>query len=197
MLFLSRSNLEELYSSGLSMFEIAQKYKVSPHKVVYWMDKYKIKRRSRSEATYVKRNPNGDPFVFNKPKTLEEAKLYGIGLGLYWGEGTKASKTSVRIGNTNPALLKTFINFIVTIFSVKKDHLRFGLQIFTDINTKAALNYWTTQLGVKRSQFYKTIVTKSNSLGTYRKKSEYGVVTIYYHNSKLRNLLVTDLNSTF
>ena len=69
----------------------------------------------------------------------------------------------------------------------------FGLQIFTDINSDIAMDFWIKKLKIKRSQFYKPIVTKSGSIGTYRKKSEFGVLTVMYHNKKLRNLLVSML----
>lgn len=109
------------------------------------------------------------------------------------GEGTKASNSSVRLGNTDPELLKEFMRFLTEICGVPKEKLRFGLQLFTDINSEAALAYWTQQLEVKPSQFYKITVTISGSLGTYRKKSMYGVATIYYHNKRLRDILVNFL----
>ncbi len=189
--------LSKIYLSGLSMADIARLNKVSVHKVVYWMDQYKIIRRTRSEATYVKKHPNGDPFKFNPPNSLARAKLLGIGLGLYWGEGTKANKTSIRLGNTDPGVIKTFVDFLVKIFSINRSDLKFGLQIFTDIDEKEALSYWLAQLGVERKQFYKTTITISGSLGTYRHKCKYGVVTVHYHNKKLRDILIALLPSAF
>jgi len=173
-----------------SMQEIAVFCDCSLHKIQYWINKYNIKTRSISEAVYLKNNPDGDPFVFKQPKTLEEAKLYGLGVGLYWGEGTKADKGSVRLGNTDPELIKNFINFLINIFSVKKEDMKFGLQLFTDINKQEAMDFWIKSLKIKHSQFYNVITTKSRSIGTYRKKSKYGVLTVYYHNKKLRDLIV-------
>lgn len=187
---LSRQNLLDLYSSGLSMFEIAKQQKVSIHKVSYWMDKHGIPKRSRSEAIYIKKNPNGDPFRYIAPISMEKANLLGMGLGLYWGEGNKANKTSVRICNSDPALLRIFMKFLVELFQVNKKDLKFGLQIFNDIDTEKAINYWSKELKIDRSQFYKVIITKSHSLGTYKNKSLYGVMTVHYHNSRLRNLLM-------
>jgi hypothetical protein len=197
MPFLTKDRLIQLYSSGLSMMDIAKIHKVSPHKVTYWMEKYAIDRRSRSDATYVKKHPHGDPFKLQLPSTPEDILLFGMGLGLYWGEGTKANKTSVRLGNTDPQLIKTFIIFLIEIFDVKKDDLRFGLQIFTDISSSEAMKYWINALQIKKKQFYKTIITKSGSLGTYRKKSQYGVLTVYYLNKKLKDLLTDLLSEQF
>jgi hypothetical protein len=188
---IKRNDLEEMYLiNRLSLADIAKRLNCSVHKVTYWMDKYKIQKRTISEAIYLKHNPKGDPFSVRPIKTRADAELLGLGLGLYWGEGAKANKYSIRLGNTDPELLKTFIRFLTDLFGVKKDAIRFGLQIFTDIEPEKALNYWVKMLDTKPSQFYKIIVTISGSLGTYRKKSPYGVVTVYYNNKKLRDIIV-------
>ena len=188
---LSETQLKKLYiEKKLSVMEISIMLGCSLHKVSYWMDKYSIERRSISQAIYNKNNPNGDPFSVQPIDTIDKAKLFGMGVGLYWGEGTKANKYAVRLGNTDPKLLNMFIRFLTELFLVNKDDLRFGLQIFTDINPKTAVNYWINELGVDKSQFYKIHTTISGSIGTYRNKSQYGVVTIYYHKKRLRDILV-------
>ena len=188
---IEKTQLEKLYlEDKASMMEIAQSLNCSIRKIAYWMDKYGILRRTISDAIYQKHNPLGDPFTVMPVRTKSDAKLMGLGLGLYWGEGNKANKTAVRMGNTDAELLKTFIDFLVRLFGIKKEDLHFSLQIFTDIDLAVALAYWTRKLGVQQSQFYKSTVTVSGSIGTYRKKSEYGVVTVDYHNKKLRDILV-------
>ncbi len=194
---LNGDQLSKLYSSGLSMADISKQLHISIHKVAYWMEKNKIPRRTLSDAIYLKHNPNGDPFTFTPPNTPDSIKLYGLGLGLYWGEGNKANLTAVKLGNTDPELLKTFIEFLEKIYRVKRQNLKFGLQIFTDIDENEALSYWIKKLNVKKEQFYKTVVTLSGSLGTYRHKSKYGVVIIHYHNKKLRDILVNSIPFTF
>lgn len=172
------------------MAEIAGLSGCSIHKIVYWMDVHQIKRRSRSDAIYIKNHPNGDPFEIRPIVTIEDAWLQGLGLGLYWGEGNKANKWSIRLGNTDPELLNHFIMFLTQRFSIKKEDLSFGLQIFTDINPDEAMLYWTQKLDVPASQFIRPTVTISGSIGTYRQKSQYGVATVMYHNIKLRDILV-------
>jgi hypothetical protein len=189
---ISKNRLEDLYlNKKKSMQEIADELGYSLHKVKYWMEKHEIKIRNRSDATYIKRNPFGDPFHFRRPQNTKEAELFGLGIGLYWGEGTKANKDSVRLGNTDPELLNHFIKFLEKFFSVGREDLRFGLQIFTDIPVDRAMDFWIKKLKIRRSQFYKPLITRSGSIGTYRKKSEYGVLTVMYHNKKLRNLLIS------
>lgn len=152
------------------------------------MNKYRIKRRTISEAIYQKANPNGDPFTIKPIRTLSDAKLFGLGIGIYWGEGTKANKHSVRVGNTDPALLNVFIKFLVELFGIERSSLRYGLQVFTDIEPAVALEYWCNKLNAQPAQFHKVHVTPSGSLGTYIKKSKY--VVVYFHNKKLRDILV-------
>ena len=40
-------------------------------------------------------------------------------------------------------------------------------------------------------QFQNVVVTKSVKRGTYQKKSRYGVVTVYFSNIKLRDIIVS------
>ena len=193
---ISRDSLYLLYvSDNLSMSQIANKLACSVNKVDYWMRRYDIPRRTRSEALYALNNPNGDPFLLKSSMDANDRELYGIGMGLYWGEGTKASKNSVRIGNSDPGVILIFMRFLEQIYNVKKDVLRFGMQLFTDCDTERALDYWCNKLSVNRSQFYKIHVTISGRIGTYRKKNEYGVVTLYFHNTRLQKMLVDQINN--
>lgn len=190
---LSRGNLAALYvEQKKSMAEIAKALDCSPHKVAYWMDQYKIPRRSRSDATYIKRNPQGDPFLFRLPQNSEEWKLFGLGVGLYWREGAKAVKTnSVRLGNSDPSLLRHFIDFLVLFFGVEKKDMRFGLQLFSDVSVSVALDFWSKELRIGKKQFYKIVVTPARGKGTYTKKSRFGVLTVYYNNKRLKDKLVS------
>ncbi len=191
---IEKKKLQELYTvQRLSMKEVASTLNCSIHKVQYWMDRYGIPRRSRSEALYCKNNPHGDPFNPN-PKIFEaNALLFGIGIGLYWGEGNKANKYSVRLGNTDPDLIKVFIKFLIEIYDVSFADLRFGLQIFSDVDAESAKKFWMTKVGAESSQFYKITVTISTKVGTYRHKNKNGVLTVYFHNKKFRDIIVNEV----
>ena len=163
---LAKEQLLQLYcKQGKSVQEIAHLYNCSTNKIRYWMGKNNVKSRTISEAIYLKNNPNGDPFKIKCPQTLEDSVLYGFGLGLYWGEGTKANKDSVRLGNTDPELIDKFIRFLETFFRISRHDLRFGLQIFTDIAPQEALDFWSKKLKIKPSQFYRPVITIFGSIG--------------------------------
>lgn len=183
--------LKRLYTKEKkSAANIAKIIGCSEHKVNYWLEKYVIPKRSISEAIYVKNNPLGDPFNFIRPKNAAEAQLFGLGIGLYWGEGNKANKNIVKLGNSDPRLIKIFIQFLEKFFDVDARLLKFHLHLFSDINTGEATDYWMKEIGARRSQFYKPTITQTGKLGTYRKKSKYGVLTLYFANTKLRNIMV-------
>jgi len=192
----SKPELSDLYiKKGYSVAEIARNFNCSENKINYWVRKYDIPKRSISDAMYLKLNPEGDPFKFSYPTGKEEIKLLGIGIGLYWGEGNKADRNSVRLGNTDPDLINKYIEFLIKICKVLPDKLRFGLQIFSDTDPEIALDYWAKIIGFSKKQFLpKVVVTPSRGVGSYRKKSEYGVLTVYFHNKKLKNLLMSMLN---
>ncbi len=189
---ISRQILSKYYlKENKSVSEIASILKKSETGVNYWMKKYKIKKRTISEAIYLKDNPKGDPFKIKKPKNLYFSELKGLGLGLYWGEGNKLNKNSIKLANTDPALINKFIEFLINILGVDNNKIKFSLQIFSDINPVKAKKYWIKTLKVKSSQFSKKItITESGKIGTYRRKSKYGVLTVYFHNKKLRNILI-------
>lgn len=174
----------------MSVREIATILDCSENKVNYWLQKFQIKKRTISEAVYQKNNPDGDPFQNKDFSSKADWFLYGLGLGLYWGEGTKANKNSVRLGNTDPDLILSFLKFLEEIYKIDKNKLKFGLQIFSDCPQDKALKYWTSKLRVPASAFYKVVVTQSGKIGNYRHKNQYGVLTVYFSNTKLRDMIV-------
>lgn len=184
-------DLNNLYTrKKKSTSEIAKIRKCSENKINYWISKYKIKKRTISKAIYSKHNPRGDPFKIKENLTNKEIKLLGLGLGLYWGEGHKKNKTSIRLGNTDPKLIKKFLDFLIKIYGVKKNKITFNLIIFSDINPATAKRFWTKEVKIKPGQIRgKITIIKSGRIGNYREKSKYGVIILQYHNKKLRDIL--------
>ena len=96
----------------------------------------------------------------------------------------------MRLGNNDPRLICWFLRFLEKIYRIDKKRLRFGLQLFSDKSKTKALKYWCKELDVSAEQFQKVIITKTKKRGTYRKKSETGVLTIYFSNTKLRDSII-------
>lgn len=187
---MDKSTLYKMYvKEQLSAHDIARRVHKGTSTINYWLKKHEISKRTIRDAIYIKHNPHGDPFVYAPPKTIEDALLEGIGIGLYWGEGTKRNPTSVRLGNSDPKLIRYFIKFLERRLHIQKNKLRFGLQIFSDTSPSAALAHWRRELSAPSSAFQKVIITPARGAGNYKHKSKYGVLTVHFNNRKLRDKL--------
>ena len=183
------NEIKKIYKIGKSVVEIGKELGISSHKVIYLMDKYGVKRRSRSEANYCKHNPNGDPFKIKTKLNPEEERLKALALGLYWGEGSKYNPISIRLTNSDPSLLRTFIGFLRNICGVNFQKIKLWLTIHADVSIEKAEQYWSYELSLPPLHFSKTVVINHRGNGTYKKKSRYGTATVCVHNMKLRKIL--------
>jgi len=190
---IEKSLLANKYKSGLSMGQIAKELRYSPHTVVYWMRKHQIKRRSRSDAAYIQANPNGNPFHIRYPKTIHEYFLYGLGLGIYWGEGTKATNYAVRVTNSDPNIIITFRKFLHTICQVDTTRIRYSIVTFNNSSVSAAKLYWSKQLEISPDKFGKIVQIPTQGKGTYKRKSLFGICTITISNTKLKIWMMDEL----
>lgn len=189
-----RRELEKLYKGGLSMQDIADKTEWSYKQVVYWMQKHNIPRRTRNEANYLKYNPEGDPFKIKENLTKKEIELRGLGLGIYWGEGDKRNKFATRISNTDPRLIKKFKQFLMEICGVKEEKFIYSLVIFNDGNEQKAINFWEKYLGIKKEELGKIVKIPPQGKGTYKKKNQFGVLTVGVYNTKLKEKILEMIN---
>lgn len=191
---LDKKSLEVLYlKDKLSANKISKNLKCSASQVNYWLVKYNIPKRNISEAIYQLNNPKGDPFLFKNPKSLKKMFLFGLGLGLFWGEGSKRNLHAVRLSNSDPALVKHFIDFLTDIYNIDRKKLKFQLQTYDDLNHEELMCFWTKYLSIEKNQFYKTTILKRRGKGTYIKKMEYGVLILNFGNVRLRNLICSEI----
>ena len=191
---LVKTRLEKLYGKGLSMMDIAKRENLSNSGVAYLMNKYGIGRRSRSEATYIKRNPDGDPFKIKKNLSANDMFLKGLGIGLYWGEGDKSRGTQVRVCNTDPRLIKKFRDFLIKIYRVKKEKIKYSLIVFNDGRETEAIKFWTKELKIRKRQLGKVTTILPRGKGTYKKKVISGVLTISVANKKLKDIIIKEIS---
>ncbi len=185
---ITKDDLVRLYCDEKhSMQDIARQLGCSQTKIAYWMTKFGVPKRDWSEATYIQRNPDGDPFSIKLPETPEEWRLFGVGLGLHMGEGAKTG-WAVSLVNNNPGIHRTFIRFLEHICGVDRKDLRADLIIFRDCDIEGSLTWWSQQLDLDASQFSRPHIRESRG-GTYSRKSQYGTLTVRFDNVKLKNII--------
>ena len=150
---MDRKLLIDLYNiRNLSMAEIAKELKTSHAKVYYWFKKFDIKRRSRSECSYVKQNPNGNPFEIKKELTSKEKQLLLMGLMIYWAEGNKKNKYLVGLGNLDSRMIKLFLEFLRTICRIDETRIRLYVRVYKKFDKQKASMYWESFLKLPKSQ---------------------------------------------
>lgn len=187
--------LETYYYSGKSMKDISKILGFSEHKIVYWMKKHNIKRRTLSEAIYLHSNPNGDPFKLKVIKDIEDAKLFGLGIGIYWGEGEKTTRHALRVANSDVNVILTFRRFLRIICGVQEQKIGYSLICFNDSNINEVSNYWSKALGTTKEKFGKIVQIPTQGKGTYKRKSLYGVCIIYVSNIKLKAWVLNQIKT--
>ena len=90
-----------------------------------------------------------------------------IGSILWWAEGSKSIKDKrwknavsypIEITNTDPEIIKIFIQYITEIVGIPKDRLKVQLQIHANDNQSELEEYWSEVTGINLANFNKTII---------------------------------------
>ncbi|MBI3319058.1 MAG: helix-turn-helix domain-containing protein [Candidatus Omnitrophica bacterium] len=128
--------------------------------------------------------------------TSRELKL--IGTALYWAEGSKQN-TSTRISeqvvfsNTDPRMLRLFVDFLNRCYAIQPDDLRFRIYLHETADAETARQYWFSRLGMSAIQAapitwkrHKPTVFRSNVGSGY-----YGLLRIIVPRSTNLNRRIT------
>lgn len=90
-----------------------------------------------------------------------------IGITIWWSEGTKSRRDvrwknavtyPVEVTNTNPVLMKVFLNFLREDIGIDESKLRVQIQVHEGDDVEELEKYWSNICGVDRTFFNKTIV---------------------------------------
>lgn len=107
---------------------------------------------------------------------LKYNPLFIAGLMLYWGEGDKATKSQVRLANTDPELIKFFVYFLKNVCNIPEEKIGISILTYPDIDDVANRQYWSEVSGIDQSKFIKSILIqgrhKTRRLG-------HGVCSVY------------------
>jgi hypothetical protein len=121
-------------------------------------------------------------------KNLEPRDKIILLIGIYWGEGTKSE---LNIINSDPILLRAFIEFIKE-FDVIKNRIKASIRIYSDISADKAIDYWSNILNLSRDQFFKVELIEGKKKG----KLEFGMCRLRVEkSSKEFKLLMSLINN--
>ena len=179
---------------NLSMAQIAEKLKLSPSTIRYWLDKNNIKRRTRSEAIndWYLTKFHKIPFQLKDRLSDDEKTLKTAGIMLYWGEGAKSGNV-VKFTNSDPYMIKLFLKFLRGICGIDEKRLKALLHIYPDHNEKELLLFWAEKTKIPKERFYKSYLHVGKK-GTYKQKSKFGTLTVNYPDKRLFKLILDWIN---
>lgn len=174
------------------MTEVAGELEISSAKVLYWLKKFDIPRRSWRDSSYVKQNPRGDPFFIPEKLTEAQKQLLIAGLSLYWAEGSKG-KGAIRLANLDHRMLAVFLRFLREVCQVDEQRLFLYVRVYQEFSLKAAKEYWSDFLNISLDKVFAYTHTDTRSRKSSQ-WSEYGIATLEFHNTKLKQWLDNKIN---
>ena len=105
-----------------------------------------------------------------------------VALTLWWCEGTKIRRDKrwkdsylypIEITNTDPKIIKIFMNFLREDLKVPSDKIKGQIQVHEGDDQERLENFWSSYLSLPKQQFNKTIVRPKgnrfrNNHGTFK-----------------------------
>lgn len=162
---ISKSTLSGwLFDMPLSEDKIKELRDFSPQRIERYRNTMKNKKEARLNEVYKK--------VSKDIGTFSKREIFLLGLFLYWGEGTKSANSSTQLTNTNPAMIKFFIKWLELLGVSKKD-LKVKLHLYSDMDIKKSITFWSKELKIPTSQFKKSYI-KETSLKNITYKNGFG-----------------------
>lgn len=117
------------------------------------------------------------------------------GIFLYFGEGSKTTKNTTAVTNTNPYILKFFIKWLI-LHKVDSKKLKVKLHLYSDMNIKEEISYWSNILSIEIKQFRPPYIKESKFKEiTYGQGFGHGTCTVLYENADMYNLTTMYMKS--
>jgi DNA-binding transcriptional ArsR family regulator len=176
-----REKALEMRKREMSYSQIKKALGISKSTLSYWLADYPLsKERIRElrdcneqrieryrETMRKKRQDRLD--IFYKQEKLKifpinKKELYLAGLFIYMGEGAKSQNLKqLLISNTNPAIIKFFIYWAEKSLLISRDKMSVQLHLYSDMDINKEIDFWSTTLKIKKSQFIRPYIKESLS----------------------------------
>ncbi len=171
----SKSTLSDwLCDMPLSEKRIRELRANSPVRIERYRNTMRAKRDAKNKIAYQN--------ISNKIRNISDREFLIAGLFLYWAEGLKTKSFSIGLTNTNPVMLILFIRWL-EFFDVSKSKLKIHLHLYSDMNIKKQIIFWSNILDVPVSQFRKPYIKKTKlSSITYTNGFGQGTCTVILEN---------------
>lgn len=110
------------------------------------------------------------------------------GCMLYWAEGDKR-RNAVRLANSDPEVVRYFVNFLRAYFGVRDDRIRVSCNLFADhLDRQCEIeDFWLRTLDLSRSCLCKSIVNRYSRYSQKKRKNKlpYGTCRVAVHSTEI------------
>lgn len=178
--FKDREKALSLRKQGMSYSQIKKILKVSKSTLSLWLGNYPLSKQRIRELrdwseqriekfreTMRKKREKRLKETYEVQKKillpLKNRELFMLGLGLYWGEGTKYRMMGLSVSNTDPSIIKFFISWLNKCLLISRKKIRILVQLYSDMDINREMRYWSEVLKIPKTQFAKPYIKKTSS----------------------------------
>ena len=115
--------------------------------------------------------------------------VHAAGTMLYWAEGDKGEKHAARLSNSDPELLRFYLDFLRRFFCLPDERIRVTCNLFADHveRQREIEQFWLDSLALPRSCLRKSIVNvySKHSQKKRRNKLPYGTCRLAVHDTRI------------
>ncbi|MGB4076088.1 MAG: hypothetical protein WBK28_00070 [Minisyncoccia bacterium] len=108
-------------------------------------------------------------------ETLRYNPLFIAGIMLYWGEGDKLTNGQTRLSNSDPELIRLYVEFLRKACRIPESKIKGSLLIYPDIDRESNLRFWSFASGIPISRFSKSVLINGKH---ETRRLRYGVCSI-------------------
>src|SRR3989344_6148571 len=177
---ISKSTLSGwLYKYPLSKAQIRELRDLNPRRIEKFRNTMRKKREDRLQKAYL--------YAKTKIGRLRKRDVFLAGFFLYWAEGTKTTKYTTALTNTDPDMLKFFIKWLY-LLGINKDKLKIRLHLYSDMDIKKQTIFWSRELQLPLACFRKPYVKESKSgRATYKGRFGQGTCNVVFENRDIHD----------
>lgn len=162
-----------LADTPLSLEQMRKVRDLNPRRIEHFRETMKKKRDTRLKIAYEKARKD-----IGK---LSRRDLFIAGLYLYWGEGNKSGQANVGISNTDPAVIRAFLDW-ATVMGIPREKLYVRLHLYIDMNVERETLFWSGILKLPLTQFRKPYIKTSTLSGLTYKTVGHGTCNLRFEN---------------
>lgn len=120
-------------------------------------------------------------------KKISKKELKLIGSALYWAEGGKKNRNSLRFSNSDPLMIEVIMKFFREVCNIPNEKIKARIHIYPQINPKIATNYWKKVTNLPRINFQKHQIQISQASKRKRPRNTlpYGTLHLTVNNTEM------------